>query len=165
MVDNTSVNASNNNDLEYLSENGFKKLKKELELLRTSKRTEIAKSLEYARSLGDLSENSEYQEAKSAQETNESRIAELEDILGRAVLITKTSSRMVDLGTSLAVEKQASGSIEEYTIVGSEEADPVNGKISNESPLGRAFLGRVAGDTVEVYTPNGAILYKIHKIE
>lgn len=153
-----------NADFEYLSESGFAKLKKELEHLRTAKRTEIASSLEYARSLGDLSENSEYQEAKSAQESNEARIAELEDILGRAVLITKTSSKNVDLGATVTVERQGSGNHEEYTIVGSEEADPSSRKISNESPLGRAFLGRGAGDTVEVHAPRGIIFYKIHKI-
>lgn len=154
----------NSGDFEYLSEGGFAKLKKELEHLRVAKRTEIAKSLEYARSLGDLSENSEYQEAKSAQESNEARIAELEDILGRAVLIKKTSSKTADLGTIVTVERQESGNHEEYTIVGSEEADPGNRKISNESPLGRAFLGRGAGEIVEVHAPSGIILYKIHKI-
>lgn len=156
--------SGNNGDYEYLSENGFAKLKKELELLRTVKRTEIAKNLEYARSLGDLSENSEYQEAKSAQESNESRIAELEDILGRAVLITKTSSKIVDLGTVVTAERHGADSYEEYTIVGSEEADPTSRKISNESPLGQAFLGRGPGETVEVHAPSGVILYKIHKI-
>ena len=153
-----------NGDYEYLSESGFKKLKKELEFSRTTKRTEVAKSLEYARSLGDLSENSEYQEAKSAQEFNEARIAELEDILGRAVLITKTTSKSVDLGTIVTVEREGSGNHEEYTIVGSEEADPIERKISNESPLGRAFLGHAPGEKVEVQTPGGSVLYKIHKI-
>ena len=156
--------ANSNGDYEYLSESGFKKLKKELEHLRTAKRTEIAKSLEYARSLGDLSENAEYQEAKSAQESNETRIADLEDILGRAVLITKTSSKAVDLGTVVTVEREGSGIYDEYTIVGSEEADPVARKISNESPLGRTFLGRLPGEKVEVQTPGGNVLYKIHKI-
>lgn len=154
----------NNGDFEYLSEGGFAKLKKELEHLRTAKRTEIARSLEYARSLGDLSENSEYQEAKSAQESNEARIAELEDILGRAVLITKSFSKTADLGAIVTVARHGSENTEEYTIVGSEEADPISRKISNESPLGRAFLGRGAGETVEVHAPSGVILYKIHKI-
>ena len=164
-MDNRIEPAGANGDYEYLSEGGFKKLKEELAHLRTAKRTEIAKSLEYARSLGDLSENSEYQEAKSAQESNETRIAELEDILGRAVLITKGSSKSVDLGAVVTVERAGSGNHEEYTIVGSEEADPYMRKISNESPLGQAFLGRVVGDTVTAHTPIGELLYKIHKIE
>ena len=165
-MDNRIEPAGTNGDYEYLSEGGFKKLKEELAHSRTVKRTEIAKSLEYARSLGDLSENSEYQEAKSAQESNEARIAELEDILGRAVLITKKeSSKSVDLGGVVTVLRVGSGNYEEYTIVGSEEADPVGRKISNESPLGRAFLGRVVGDTVTAHTPIGELLYKIHKIE
>ncbi len=164
MKQNVAESLNNSEDFEYLSEGGFKKLKGELEHLRTAKRTEIAANLEYARSLGDLSENSEYQQAKTDQESNEVRIAELEDILGRAVIKTKRDSKAVDVGTIVTVERQGIAGFEDYTIVGSEEADPMSRKISNESPIGRAFLGRQVGETVEVHAPNGIALYKIHKI-
>ncbi|MBI4114259.1 MAG: transcription elongation factor GreA [Candidatus Niyogibacteria bacterium] len=147
-------------DLEYLSEEGFRKLKEDLEVLRTKKRKEIAKRLEYAKSLGDLSENAEYTEAKIMQEDNEARIAEFEDTLSRMVLITKPSTLAVAVGSTVKVERHGSG-IEEYILVGSEEANPLLRKISNESPLGRAFLGRKKGEKVDVMTPRGLLAYTI----
>lgn len=148
---------------EYISPEGLEKLKKELEELKTTKRREIAERLEAAKALGDLSENAEYQEAKEAQSLNEAQIAELEEKLRNIVVIKKpTSSYFVQVGSTIEVDS-AHGR-ETFTIVGSEEADPVQGKISNESPLGRAFLGKKAGDTAEVKTPAGVTAYRVRKI-
>ncbi|PIR69869.1 MAG: transcription elongation factor GreA [Candidatus Niyogibacteria bacterium CG10_big_fil_rev_8_21_14_0_10_46_36] len=157
-----SDNQKEDSNFEYLSEAGFKRLKQELENLRTEKRQEIAKRLEYAKSLGDLSENSEYAEAKTMQENNEARIAELEDKLSRTVLIQKAVSTFdVAIGSTIVVKRHDTGATLEYTVVGSEEADPVSRKISNESPMGRAFLGAKKGQTVKVSTPGGAVDYTV----
>jgi len=147
-------------DAEYLSQEGFLRLKKELVNLKDGHRKEIAARLEYAKSLGDLSENAEYQEAKDEQLVIETRISELENILSRAVLISHTVSSLVDLGSTVKARKEG-GREEIFSIVGSEEAEPSAKKISNESPLGHAFLGKKKGDTVTVYTPRGEIRYHI----
>lgn len=148
---------------EYISSQGLEKVKKEVEELKTVHRREIAERLEAAKALGDLSENAEYQEAKEAQSLNESKIQELEEIIRDAVLIKKpTSSSSVQIGSTIEVESKRGK--ETFTIVGSEEADPLLGKISNESPMGRAFLGRAAGDAVEIKTPGGGDSYKVKKI-
>ena len=148
---------------EYISSEGLEKLKKEVEELKTTERRAIAERLESAKALGDLSENAEYQEAKEAQSLNEARIEELEDIIRDAVLIKKpTSSSSVQIGSTIEVESKRGK--ETFTIVGSEEADPLLGKISNESPMGRAFLGRAVGDSVETKTPGGGDTYKVRKI-
>ncbi|MDP2676573.1 MAG: transcription elongation factor GreA [bacterium] len=150
------------NDFEYLSQEGFQRLKRELELLRTEKRQEIAKRLEYAKSLGDLSENSEYAEAKTMQENNEARIAELEDKLSRTVLIQKAvSTSDVAIGSTIMVKRNDTGQVHEYAVVGSEEADPISRRISNESPMGRAFLGAKKGQIVKVSAPGGIVDYTI----
>ncbi len=148
---------------EYLSEEGLEKLKQELHELKTKKRQEIAARLEHAKSLGDLSENAEYQETKEEQEMMEQRIAELEERVREAVVMqkpTKTDSGRV--GSTVVV--RSSHGDETYTILGSEEADPGRGKISNESPLGKSFLGKKAADTVEVRTPAGVVMYSIIEI-
>ncbi len=148
---------------EYISPEGLTKLKKEVETLKTSKRREIATRLEAAKALGDLSENAEYQEAKEAQSLNESQISELEEKLRNIVVIRKpTDSYTVQVGSTIDVDSSLGR--ETFTIVGSEEADPMRGKISNESPLGRAFLGKKAGETVEVKTPAGVTSYRILRI-
>ncbi len=148
---------------EYLSAEGLEKLKRELEELKTVKRREIAERLEAAKALGDLSENAEYHEAKEAQSLNEVNIQELEEVLRDVVLITKpTHTKIVQIGSTIAVD--SSRGREVFTIVGSEEADPLAGKISNESPMGQAFLGRTAGETVEIKAPGGVETYKIQKI-
>ena len=147
----------------YLTKEKYKDLEKELLELKTVKRKEVAVSLEYARSLGDLSENAEYQEAKEAQSLNESNIQDLEEMLRDVVVIQKpTSSSNVQIGSTIEVE--STHGKEMFTIVGSEEADPLSGKISNESPLGRAFLGHAVGDAVGVKTPGGQTSYKVKKI-
>ena len=149
---------------EYFSEEGLANLKQELEELKTKKRHEIASRLEHAKSLGDLSENAEYQEAKEEQSLVESRIVELEEIVRNAVIIKKDAhSNLVQIGSTVRVRSEAGE--ETFTIVGSEEADPKAGKISNESPLGKSFLGRKSGDKVEVKTPGGTYTYSIAELK
>lgn len=148
---------------EFISEEGLEKLKKELDVLRTLKRQEIAQRLEEAKALGDLSENAEYMEAKEAQAFNEAKIAELEEVIRNAVVIdTNHKKGFVDLGSKIEVKSEHGK--ETFTIVGSEEADPDKSLISNESPLGRAFLGHKNGETIEVKTPAGMTNYKIISI-
>lgn len=144
---------------QYLSEEGFQQHKQELEELKL-KRQEVAARLEEAKALGDLSENQEYISAREAQAFNEGKIMELEQLLREAIAIDKNKrSNIVHIGST--VEVRANGRSHEFTIVGSEEANPSGGKISNESPLGKAFLGHKAGDSVEVETPGGKTNYKI----
>ncbi|MBI2640083.1 MAG: transcription elongation factor GreA [Candidatus Sungbacteria bacterium] len=148
---------------EYISPEGLEKLKRELGDLKTTKRREIAERLETAKALGDLSENAEYQEAKEAQSLNEAQISEREEILRNIVVIRKpTNLSTVQVGATVDVESDHGK--EAFTIVGSEEADPAKGMISNESPLGRSFLGKKVGDVAEVKTPAGLVNYKIQKI-
>jgi transcription elongation factor GreA len=149
--------------VEYLSEEGLAKIKEELHKLKTIKRQEIAARLEYAKSLGDLSENAEYQEAKEEQSLIESQIAELEEQIRNAKVIKKTNSTdKVSVGSTVLVKSDLGE--DTYTIVGSGEANPAEGKISNESPLGKAFLERKVGESVEVKTPSGVLIYKILEI-
>lgn len=148
----------------YLSPEGIETLKKELLELKTKKRQEIAKRLQEAKDLGDLSENAEYFEAKEAQSLNENRIGELEELLKNAVIIkTPSAENIVSIGSK--VEVKSGNTIETFKIVGSAEAKPQEGKISNESPLGRSFLNKKAGDEFNVKTPGGIVTYKIIKIE
>lgn len=147
----------------YLSAEGIEEIKKELQELKTKKRQEIAKRLQEAKDLGDLSENAEYFEAKEAQSLNENRISELEDLLKNAVVIEASSTEdTVRIGSK--IEVMANNNVEVFSIVGSAEAKPQEGKISNESPLGRAFLNKKIGDEVEIKTPGGIVKYKIIKI-
>ncbi len=150
--------------MEYLSEEGLNKLKEKLQDLKTVRRKDVAQRLEHAKALGDLSENAEYQETKEEQSLLESEIAELEDTIRNAVLIQKTSdSDRVRVGSTIRVNSQHGD--ETFTIVGSEEADPPGGKISNESPMGKSFLGHKAGDKLEVKTPGGVTKYEIVEIK
>jgi transcription elongation factor GreA len=148
----------------FITKQGLEKLKKELEHLKTAKRQEIAMALQKAKELGDLSENAEYTEAKEAQSFNEDRISELEEMIKNATTIKKTINNggIVQIGSTIEIENSQIN--KEYTIVGSEEADPVNGRISNESPLGMAFLGKKINDEVEIETPGGKMKYRILKI-
>lgn len=150
--------------MEYLSQEGLEKLKQELQQLKTTKRKEIADRLEHAKSLGDLSENAEYQETKEEQSLVETQIAELEEVVRNAVLIKKNhNTDKIEVGSTIRVKSDRGE--EAYTIVGSEEANPREGRISNESPLGRAFLGHARGDQVEVKTPGGMAVYQIVEIK
>lgn len=150
----------------YLSKEGLERVKNELQELKTIKRKEIATRLQEAKDLGDLSENAEYQEAKDAQSMNEARIGELQEILKNAVVIEDSEGKKdeITVGSTIEIKSQLAG-VERFTIVGSEEARPQEGKISNESPLGKAFLGKRIGDEVVVKTPQGEEKYKIIKIE
>jgi transcription elongation factor GreA len=149
--------------MKYLSKEGLEQLKKELEKLKL-KRQEIAQRLEEAKALGDLSENTEYLQAKEAQGFNEGKILELEEVLKNAVLISKNGGNsVVQIGGTVEVNSQ--GEKQTFTIVGSEEADPAQGKISNESPLGRAFLGHKVGDVMDIETPRGKANYKIISVK
>ena len=147
---------------EYISEEGLEKLKQELQGLKTTKRQEIAARLEHAKTLGDLAENAEYQEAKEEQSLMEAQIAELEEVVRNAVVIRGHRTDQVTVGSTVRVTSDRGE--ESYTIVGSEEAKPADGKISNESPLGKAFLEHRVGDSVEVRTPGGAEEYRIVEI-
>lgn len=148
---------------EYITKEGLEQLKNDIEKLKTGERQDISKRIEEAKKFGDLSENAEYMEAKEAQEMNERRIIELENVLRNAVVISESKNKSaVQIGSAITVKTEAKSM--DFTIVGSEEADPVKGKISNASPLGSAFLGKKEGDTVDVHTPGGMIKYKIVKI-
>ena len=149
--------------MQYISSEGLEQIKLELIGLK-QKRHEIAKRLEEAKALGDLSENAEYQDAKEQQAFNEGKIAELDQMIRDAVVINKTGKKdIVRVGS--VVNVKSNGEKYVFHIVGSEEANPVAGKISNESPLGKAFLGCKAGEAVEAETPRGKIKYKIVNIE
>ncbi len=148
---------------QIISQEGYDKIKGELNHLTTTKRREIADRIERAKELGDLSENAEYSEAKDAQALNEGRILELMNILKNVTVVENgTSKKEVVMGSRVIVK--VNDKEKEYTIVSFNEADPLEGKISNESPLGVAFLGKKKGDKVEVETPKGLVKYKIIKI-
>ena len=150
------------NNPEYLSQEGLEKLRKELEELTKVRRFELSEKIGNALAQGDLSENAEYEIAKEEQSRNEIRIAEIEDILSRAVLISKESGgTYVRLGSSVSLKKEGGGAIDKYSLVGPKEADSLEGKISNESPLGHALLGKKKGEKVRAITPNGEINYTI----
>ena len=147
---------------EYLSEEGLRQIKDELEVLKTMKRKEIADRLEYAKSLGDLSENSEYQEAKEAQLENEMRVAELEDIILRGVVVEKTDDdSSVSMGSTIVLRREGEKTDMRLVVTGAGEANFAASKISYESPLGKVLLGRKRNDKVTVITPKGEVKYKI----
>lgn len=143
------------NDIQYLTTTKFNELTRELEQLKTERRKEVAEQLEYAKKLGDLSENAEYHQAREEQAEVEDRIGRLENILKNAVIADKGSSDIVTIGSTVRVEKKGDNKSYLYTIVGSEEADTAHGKVSNLSPIGSALLGHKEGDTVTVVTPKG----------
>lgn len=145
---------------------GLKALEDELEELKTVRRKDVAEKIKVARGFGDLSENSEYDEAKNEQAFIESRIAQLEAMLKNARVIDNDELNLdtVSVGTHVKIEDE-DGEVEEYDITGSTEADPLNGKISDESPVGAALLGQKVGQTVTVSLPNGGTIdYKILEI-
>ena len=144
----------------------LQELQEELNYLKTVREKEVAEQIKEARSFGDLSENSEYDEAKNEQGKLYSRIAEIQAILDSHVLIEEQpiSDTAISLGSQVTVEHMASGDKDTYHIVGSQEADPMNGKISEDSPFGKALLGKEVGDEVDVDAPMGIIRYKILEI-
>ncbi|MEL1134795.1 transcription elongation factor GreA [Desulfitobacterium sp. THU1] len=141
---------------------GLKRLEEELELLKTLKRREVAERIKQAIEFGDISENSEYDDAKNEQAFIEGRIITLEKMLRNARVIDDLEgSEIVALGTTIVLRDKDYGDEEEYTIVGSAEADPTSNKISNESPVGKAVLGQPKGVIVEVNVPAGILHYEI----
>jgi transcription elongation factor GreA len=144
----------------YVTPEGLDKIKAELEELKKHRRPDSIGRLEAAKALGDLSENAEYHEAKDELAFVEGRIRELEDTLNNVVMIEESKQGdVVEVGSTIKVE--SNGKEKTYQIVGSSEADPAGGRISNESPLGAAFLGHKKGDTVDVEAPGGTSAYTI----
>ena len=145
---------------QIITREGYNKLIEELNYLSNAKRKEIAERIERAKELGDLSENAEYSEAKDAQALNEGRILELSNTLKNVIVVENSNNKgKIDMGSIVKVS--CNGQEKEYEIVSFNEADPVNGKISNESPLGMTFLNKKKGDEVIVETPRGEVKYKI----
>ena len=149
-----------------LTQEGYDKLEEEVELLKTVRRKEVAERIKVAISFGDLSENAEYDEAKNEQAQVEERIMKLENMIRKAVIIDESQIdvNVVTIGSIVKVNDVEFDEEVEYTIVGSAEADPYDGKISNESPVGKALLGRTVGDEVDVQVPDGTAKFKILEI-
>lgn len=150
-----------------ISQEGFEKLEKELDYLRTTKRAEIAEKIKVALGFGDLSENSEYDEAKNAQAENEGKIAELENKLRYAKIIDESEidTKTVQVGNIVTLYDEEFDENVTYTIVGSTEVNLEENKISNESPIGAALLGKKKNDIVEIKVPVGTVKYKILSIK
>ncbi|MDP2695908.1 MAG: transcription elongation factor GreA [bacterium] len=148
----------------YLTAEKLEEFKQELNELKTVKRAEVADRLKKAKELGDLSENSEYFEAREEQGQVEGRVFELEEMIKNAsVIIKATNNETVQIGSTIEVSKDGKSS--KFTIVGSNETRPEAGLLSNESPLGKAFFGKKLGEQVKVKTPSGEVAYKIVNIE
>ncbi|MBI4433872.1 transcription elongation factor GreA [Candidatus Uhrbacteria bacterium] len=144
----------------YLTRVGLAKLEEELQLLKSVRRKEIAEKIERAKELGDLSENAEYQEAKDEQAFIEGRILELETIINTATVVAApTGTKQVGIGSTVRV--RVGGNEREFTVVGTNEADLAHGRVSHESPIGRALLGHRVKDVVEVQAPRGSMQYEI----
>lgn len=149
----------------FVSQEKFDEITKELEHLKTVRRTEIAKNLEYARSLGDLSENAEYQEARDLQAATEERIKKLEEIVKNTKILSDGKKKNeVGFNSVVTIKKDGSSEMHEYTIVGSEEADMRVKKLSHISPLGAALMGKKKGDSFTFDTPSGKQTYTIEKV-
>ena len=150
----------------WLTPDEIKKREERLEYLKGPRRLEIAEMLKVARAFGDLSENAEYDAAKNEQAKNEYDIVQLENELKSAKIIDENAldSSTVSVGSTVTMKNASNGMVFKYQIVGSAETDPLNGKISNESPIGKAVLGRKKGDTVEVSTPGGSMQLVIESI-
>jgi transcription elongation factor GreA len=149
----------------YVSDEAYKRMKAEYEDLLKRKRPELAKRIQEAKELGDLSENSEYEEARTAQSFLEGRIEELGDLIRRATPIRNHRLDVITIGATVDVEDLSKKTKKSFTIVGIEEADPLAGRISNISPLGKILLGKCEGAAVKLKTPKGEITYKILKIK
>lgn len=150
---------------QYLTSDKLQEFKKELDILKTEKRKQIAENLEYAKKLGDLSENAEYNEARQAQAEIEDRIRHLENLIKTAVIVDTKGGDVVSIGATVKVKKDGENDSKIYKIVGSEEADMAAGKVSNLSPLGSALLGKKEGDSFSFNTPKGSVNYTLISIE
>jgi transcription elongation factor GreA len=156
------------NNTVYLTKEGYDKLESELDYLINVRRKEVANQIAEAKAEGDISENAGYDEAKNAQAFLEGRIRELENRIRNAQLIddmATSPSNVVALGRTVVVQEVGTDLEETYAIVGSVEVDPKNGRISNESPMGKALLGKKVGEKITVKTPGGEIAFKILKLE
>ncbi|HEU4965769.1 MAG TPA: transcription elongation factor GreA [Bacilli bacterium] len=150
----------------FLTREGLKKLEEEMEFLKGTKRREVAERIKIAVSYGDLSENAEYDAAKDEQAFVESRIVQLEKMMRNIHIIEEDAGdkTVVTIGLTVKLKEVPDGDIETYTIVGSTETDPLAGKISNESPIGSAVIGRSVGEKVTVNAPGGALEFEIVEI-
>ena len=149
----------------YVTSEGLEKMKSELDYLKMEKRPEVIQSLKEARALGDLSENAEYDAARAAQAEVENKITELEQMIEHAVVIEETTADEVSIGNSVKIKYVEDGDVEEFTIVGSKEADPFENKISNESPIAKAILNKKVNEVVSVDSPNGKYDVQILEIK
>jgi transcription elongation factor GreA len=152
-------------DTNYLSKEKFDELTEELEHLKTTRRREIAEQLEYARSLGDLSENAEYEEARNLQAATEDRIRVIEEQLAHARIIEHAKGNVVSLGSHVSIQKVGEKDEHHYEIVGSAEANMQEKKISHLSPLGSSLMGKKKGDTFAFETPKGSQKYKVTNVK
>ncbi len=149
----------------YLTAEGLQKLQEELEYLVSTRRSEVARQIAEAKADGDISENAGYDEAKNAQAFVEGRILTLKNLVSNAVVIHENGSKeTIDVGSTVTIQDVEFGDQETYTIVGSTEVDPGNGRISFKSPIGRALMGHRKGDVVQVQTPAGQAGFKVVKI-
>ena len=149
----------------YVTEQGLEDMKKELDYLKTEKRPKVIAALKEARALGDLSENAEYDAARSEQSDTENRIVTLEKMIENAIVIKEGAKDLVSVGSTVVIEYLEDGEKDEYTIVGVKEADPFANKISNASPIAKAILGHKQGETVVVASPNGDYKVKVAEIK
>lgn len=150
---------------EYLTQEKYDEFSEELNQLKTVKRKEVAENLEYAKALGDLSENAEYHEARDMQANVEERIRKLEMILKSATIVSSHDTSSVTIGSVVTVQKEGDKEKKAFTIVGTEEADSSVGKISVKSPLGSAVLGKKKGEKFSFSTPSGTMTYKVADIK
>ncbi len=152
-------------EVSYITEEKKKALIEELDYLKTTKRKEIQESLKAAKALGDLSENAEYHQAREDQGKNEDRINQVGYMLQSAVVVKKHSSSRVEIGTTVKVKKDGTKGTIIYHIVGAEEADMSQNKISHKSPIGEALFGKVKNDVISISTPKGLVKYTLIGIE
>ncbi len=151
--------------ISYITAEKRAELVEELNTLKTVGRREVLEALEFAKSLGDLSENAEYHQAREEQGKIEERISTIEHVLLNSEIIKKHSSSVVDIGSTVTVQKEGSKEKQTFNIVGSEEADFAAGRISHKSPLGAALFGKKKGDVASFTTPKGKIEYKVISLE
>ncbi len=154
-----------NTDEVYVTEQGLEEMKRELEFLQQEKRPAVIEALKEARALGDLSENAEYDAARSEQAEVEAKIANLSQMIENAIVITDAGTDVVSIGNTVEVEYVGEGATETYTIVGRTEADPFENKISNESPIANAIMGLKVGEIAKVSSPNGEYEVKVVNIK
>ena len=149
----------------FMTEEGKRKLEEELNYLKVSGRSEVAEKIRVAREFGDLSENAEYDIAKDEQGKMEARIIEIEEMLRNAKIISKGKGDKVNVGSTVTIKHLVTGVEKTYVIVGALESNPLEGKISNESPIGKALIGARRNDVVTVHTPRGDVQYKITEMK